>query len=402
MSKVAYFIAEYQTFTGSQRSLLHTMRAWQREGGEVMAILPGEGKCAQMLRENGIPVIINEAPPSLHLFQRRLLGLTARRKVFVLLREILPYSWRVWRILKKEGCQLLHCNSTRSTLISAWFPHLLSIPCLMHVHGKQVERRLLWQLAQVLATRIIVVAKHLTTEVYPKHRYKVRLLYNAVEINEIETLSEVSLPLPNLDSENLLIVSLASFVPRKGIHHLIRTAKLINSGLKSGLKITFVVAGSEVDRLYSNYVRSLLSDLCSNRFVLLSWLSNPFPLLRQATVAVLATIDSPEQVPTDNPDAMPLGEGMPQFILEAMALRKPVVATRVDGSDEAIIDGETGFLVPPADPKAMAEAIERLLRDPELAKQMGEKGRRRVEEAFSMEKHQRVLAEIYGELLGRR
>ncbi|MCS7192025.1 MAG: glycosyltransferase family 4 protein [Armatimonadetes bacterium] len=250
-------------------------------------------------------------------------------------------------------------------------------------------------MAQTLANKIILVAKHLTTEVNPKHHHKMRLLYNAIETSEIEALSQVKIDLSVLPKDNPLVVSLASLLPRKGIHHLVRAAAILSNSLEA----TFVVAGGEVDKTYSNFVRKLIHDLCPDHFFILPWLPNPYPLLQRAVVAALATVDKPEQVPTDNPDAMPVGEGLPRFILEAMALKKPVVATRVDGCDEAIVDGETGFLVTPANPEAMAEAIRRLLRNPELAKEMGERARQRVEENFSMEKHQKVLAEIYGELL---
>jgi glycosyltransferase involved in cell wall biosynthesis len=76
-------------------------------------------------------------------------------------------------------------------------------------------------------------------------------------------------------------------------------------------------------------------------------------------------------------------EGLPMVVLEAMAQAKPVVATDVGGTAEAVVDGETGLLVPPGDPHALAEAIRRLIDDPELARRLGEAGRRRVEREFS-------------------
>lgn len=69
--------------------------------------------------------------------------------------------------------------------------------------------------------------------------------------------------------------------------------------------------------------------------------------------------------------------------LEAMACETPVVASAVGGIQEVVVDGKTGYLVPPADPKALADKINVLLRDPELAIQMGQAGRQRVEEHFS-------------------
>jgi glycosyltransferase involved in cell wall biosynthesis len=75
-------------------------------------------------------------------------------------------------------------------------------------------------------------------------------------------------------------------------------------------------------------------------------------------------------------------EGMPLVLLEAMAMARPAVATRVRGCREVVVDAETGILVPPREVAALADAIVRLLLDKELAKRMGSAGRKRVEERF--------------------
>jgi len=68
-------------------------------------------------------------------------------------------------------------------------------------------------------------------------------------------------------------------------------------------------------------------------------------------------------------------EGLPKSALEALASGKPLVATDIPGCREAVIDGVTGFLVPPRDPAALAAAIKKLIDDPGLRKQMGEAAR---------------------------
>lgn len=94
-----------------------------------------------------------------------------------------------------------------------------------------------------------------------------------------------------------------------------------------------------------------------------------------------------------------LWEGMSNAILEAMAAEKPVVATAVDGNVEQVVEGETGLLVPPADPRALSEAILRVARDPVLAECMGRAGRSRVEEQFSMEKMIESTRRLYSDLI---
>ncbi len=88
--------------------------------------------------------------------------------------------------------------------------------------------------------------------------------------------------------------------------------------------------------------------------------------------------------------------------LEAMACKTPVVASRVGGILETVVDGETGLLVEPANPKALAEGINTLLRDPERAKAFGANGRKRVEEYFSWSHIAKQTESLYGELIEQR
>ena len=85
--------------------------------------------------------------------------------------------------------------------------------------------------------------------------------------------------------------------------------------------------------------------------------------------------------------------------LEAMATEKPVVASAVGGIKEVVVPGETGYLVPPADPKALADGINRVLRDREMGRRMGLAGRKRVEEHFSWTSIAEKTKAMYGELI---
>jgi glycosyltransferase involved in cell wall biosynthesis len=94
-----------------------------------------------------------------------------------------------------------------------------------------------------------------------------------------------------------------------------------------------------------------------------------------------------------------LFEGLGVAALEAMAAGKPVVATRVGGLAESIIDGETGFLVPPQNGVALADAIERIVADPSMARAMGRKGAARVLSHFTIEQMARQNETYYYALL---
>jgi glycosyltransferase involved in cell wall biosynthesis len=92
-------------------------------------------------------------------------------------------------------------------------------------------------------------------------------------------------------------------------------------------------------------------------------------------------------------------EGFSNSILEYMAAARPVVATKVGGAPEAVVEGETGYLVKSGDHEAMAARIISLLREPERAKQMGEAGKKIVEEKFSCEAQLARTEELYQTLL---
>jgi glycosyltransferase involved in cell wall biosynthesis len=92
-------------------------------------------------------------------------------------------------------------------------------------------------------------------------------------------------------------------------------------------------------------------------------------------------------------------EGLPLSILEAMAAGLPVVATNVGGVPELVVEGETGFLVPPGDPQALAVALERLLGDSALRRRLGAAGRRRAEERFDLVSTRQAHLDLYSALL---
>jgi glycosyltransferase involved in cell wall biosynthesis len=96
-----------------------------------------------------------------------------------------------------------------------------------------------------------------------------------------------------------------------------------------------------------------------------------------------------------------LYEGLPLSILEAMSAGKPVIATHIGGTDEAVIAGETGLLVPPADSAALAAAIRSLLTDRPLAQRLATAGRARVAQEFSAAKMVQQVIAVYDELLAK-
>jgi glycosyltransferase involved in cell wall biosynthesis len=93
-------------------------------------------------------------------------------------------------------------------------------------------------------------------------------------------------------------------------------------------------------------------------------------------------------------------EGLPSVLLEAMSARTAVVATRVGGTGELVVEGSTGLMVQPNDSHALAEAMRKVICDDELRRTMGENGRQRVEQSFTIEPQAEAYWKLFCRLLG--
>jgi glycosyltransferase involved in cell wall biosynthesis len=151
--------------------------------------------------------------------------------------------------------------------------------------------------------------------------------------------------------------------------------------------VSFSVAGDVLESDYLIELKDLVRDLnLSDHFHFVGGVTNLREHLSAADIFVLPS----------------RSEGFSNAIVEAMAASLPVVATNVGGNAEAVIDGVSGFLVPPEDPAALAAAITRLLCDPYRAKAMGLAGRALAAEKFTTEAMMNRITNVYGELISRK
>jgi len=177
-----------------------------------------------------------------------------------------------------------------------------------------------------------------------------------------------------------LVAVLSRLNQVKGIDYFLEAAAIVTRRFKEA---RFVIIGDcviERDRAYKKALEEYAVTLGLGGRVLFAGLRLDVPeLLSQITVSVLSS----------------LSEGLSNTLLESLAAGVPVVATSVGGTPEAVVDGVTGFLVPPRDPAAMARAICVLLGNREMASAFGRAGQQRVTEHFSLERMGRETEELY-------
>jgi glycosyltransferase involved in cell wall biosynthesis len=174
-----------------------------------------------------------------------------------------------------------------------------------------------------------------------------------------------------------IIGTVANFKVHKGHRHLVRAADLVR---RERPDARFVLVGSGP---LEGAIQRMTRDLSLQETVVFAGFRSDVPqLIRSFDLFVL---------PSEH-------EGLPIALLEAMALGRPVVATRVGGTPEVVEDGATGALVPARDPRALADAVLALLADPARAKRRGRGARGRAK-AFDIRKSVARTEQVYEELL---
>jgi glycosyltransferase involved in cell wall biosynthesis len=176
-----------------------------------------------------------------------------------------------------------------------------------------------------------------------------------------------------------LVVVLSRLNRMKGVEYFLEAASLVADRLPD---VRFLIVGDGAIRseLECRAVRQGLGS----RVVFTGFRTDVPKLLSQVALSVLPS----------------LSEGLSNTLLESMASGVPVIATRVGGNPEIIEDGVSGLLVAPRDPAALANAMILVLESPDLAKRIGQAGKRKITEMFSMERSIRDVEGLYQRLVG--
>ena len=180
------------------------------------------------------------------------------------------------------------------------------------------------------------------------------------------------------DGAGPLVVTLARLSYEKGVDTLIDAAAILRS---SHPYARFVVVGEGSDR--AELEARISAGGLAGIVKLVGFRDDVWPALAAADVVCLPS----------------KSEGMPNVLLEAMAVGKPIVATSVGGVPEAIESGENGLLAGPGDPQALAAEITRLADDSALAQRLGAAARRTMEARFRARDVVARYAEVYQRLL---
>jgi glycosyltransferase involved in cell wall biosynthesis len=204
---------------------------------------------------------------------------------------------------------------------------------------------------------------------------KVEVIHNGIPLSQFSRPANFTLRNTlTMATGQPIILTTARLDKQKGHSHLLAAAALVREGL-------FVLAGNGPERIALEARARQLG--VADRVIFLGHRDDIPDLMASCDLFVLPS----------------LNEGLPLSVLEAMAAGKPVIASAIGGMDEIIMSGETGLLVPPADPASLAGAIRMLLSDSVFAQRLATAGKAYVHRKFSAETMVRRVAQIYDELL---
>ncbi len=297
--------------------------------------------------------------------------------------------FRLRKVLKELNIDIIHTHNQGPLLYS----YLATILCrkylLVHTEHINMLKEFSYERKHLLYNSIlyrkldgfISIAEHLTADFetqYNLSRARVSTISNCVEIHDLPC--EVPVLLKEelgIGKEIPLIGNISALREQKDHVTLLRAMGIIQKTYPDAI---LAIAGDGELRDELTALTEQLGLTGTVRF--LGYRSDVNTLLYQFDIFVLSS----------------LYEGLPLCILEAMAAGKPIVATDADGTNELIIDGETGLTVPVKDPAQLASAIMTLLEDPARAQILGGVARRRVEEKYNMKQMIEQYEQYYNEL----
>jgi glycosyltransferase involved in cell wall biosynthesis len=292
-------------------------------------------------------------------------------------------AFRLARRFEEEGIEHIHAPWASGPATAAWIcSRLTGIPFSFTARAWDIYppdsliREKIRDAALVRSeTRFNI--RHLARWV-GEEAQKIRVTYNGVPLR-VDTLAHVPMRSP------YRLLALGRFVPKKGYHYLLRACRVL---LDSGLDIHLTLAGDgPLNRELQRTAREhgLTDQVSFPGFVPHDRVGE---LLGAADIFIMPSVV----------DSRGDRDGIPTVVLEALAHRIPVIASRISGIPELIQDGVTGLLVPERDSPAIAEAVQRLVGDRSRALEMAERGRQEVLRRFDSAQNLPNVIALYREL----
>jgi glycosyltransferase involved in cell wall biosynthesis len=285
-------------------------------------------------------------------------------------------------LLRRERVDIVHTHGHFPGMFARLSGLLAHIPkTITHIHTTQKRRMLVEKIFSIFSYRILCISQAVQEFMVLEegvNRSKTMLIYNSIEMPEEEVAYEERVSIRKsfgFDRDDVVLIVVASLNKHKG-HKILLEAFANGVKKKSNLKLLIVGVGP-LEAKIRRHAQKL--DLLSN--VKFAGLRRDVPLLlSMSDIFVLPSVER---------------EGLGLVIIEAMAMRKPVIGSELGGIPEVIENGVNGLLFPPGDTEKLSYAIDILASDKHLREQMGQTGRKVFEKKFTGKQMINAIEAIY-------
>jgi len=321
-----------------------------------------------------------------------------RRKYFKLQKlprfsfEVLAGVRQLVRLIRKRNIALVHTN-TNTILASPLAARLTRVPHIWSIHELMVEpatvRSVLHYMIPRFSARVVTVSQAVREHMLKdaaKFADRFTFVRGAIDVEPFlnaKGRARVRAEWGVHDDE--VLIGMAGRVTRwKGQSIFVQAARLI---AERNPQVKFAAVGGvfDTEKFYMDRFRKEVQEAgLETKLTINDFRADMPDVFAAFDIFVLPSI---------------LPEPFGLVVIEAMASGKPVVATAPGGPSETVVNGETGFLVPPSDASAIARALEVLLADPQKRISMGDAGRRRAREMFSLPRYVTEFEELYDAVL---
>lgn len=350
-----YFSKMHSRFKGNRKSILFVSHISDLSGAPISLSLLAKN----LSRDKYHPII---ALPGKGPIASRLIPYGLYHQVYkdTFIHKLFP-SLKIIRILKERQIDLVYLN-TSATIWAAKAAKRMKVPVISHIREdlRGLNNLLIRSKIGLCSDRIVLISEWMKSFIRSN---KAVVVHNTVDIADFQHLRPDKIR-SEFDIKGRSIVFVGSLEERKGIKYLIQAFPLIKA---SAPDVKLLVIGNPLPGR-GHYIDTLKELAKYDENII-------FAGSRPDVYDIIAACDV-LVVPS-------LSEAFGRTVIEAMACRKPVVASNVGGIPEIVDDGKTGILVPPKSSEAIADAVIKLLTDKALADSMASEGRKKVERYFN-------------------
>lgn len=275
------------------------------------------------------------------------------------------YVLPVVRTLSAQKNDILICNLNTDVRTTGLLAKLRGTPLILARHGLLSYNKKRWRY-KASAKHIldgIITNSNTIKSTYAGYGWFderfVKVIYNGITIPQHVVPHDFSKQFPG----KVIIYSAGRLSEQKGYTYLIEAAAILK---KTRNDLVFIVSGE--GKLRTELQKQIADAALQDSFIFQGFTADIYPFLMGCDLFVLSS----------------LFEGMPNVVMEAMAMHKPVVATDVNGVRELMVDGKTGIIVPPKEPQALASSIARIIDNADMLAEFGRAGYERVKSAFTI------------------